>query len=108
MKLRFLFWETNKNTRGLPAMRPVLITTAHRGVFAGLISDDQDVSAKSMPLHHAKMAIYWGTTRGVMELAHSGPNGKSKISLPADIPMLNDITAVFNITETAWAKWQEA
>ena len=89
-------------------MKPVLVTTAHRGVFAGLISDDQDLTARSMPLMQAKMAIYWGTTKGVMELAHTGPNGRSKISLAADIPMLNDITAIFNITEDAWKKWQEA
>ncbi len=89
-------------------MKPVLITTQHRGVFAGLIPDDQDVSARSMPLTAAKMAIYWGTTRGVMELCATGPTAKSKISLPADIPMLNDITAVFDITPEAWVKWEAA
>jgi hypothetical protein len=89
-------------------MKPVLITTQHRGVFAGLVEDDQDINARSMPLKAAKMAIYWGTTRGVMELAQSGPTGKSRISLPADIPALHDITAVFEISPEAWAKWLEA
>ncbi len=89
-------------------MKPVLICTQHRGVFAGLISEDQDLTAKSMPLQEARMAIYWATTRGVMELAHTGPNSNSKISLPANIPMLNDITAIFEVTESAWKKWQEA
>ena len=89
-------------------MKPVLITTEHRGVFAGLIDNDQDITARSMPLKQAKMAIYWGTTRGVMELAQSGPTGNSRISLPADIPALHDITAVFEITPEAWAKWLEA
>lgn len=86
-------------------MKQVLITTAHRGVFAGEIADDQDLSAKSMPVQNAKMAIYWATTRGVMELASIGPNSRSKISLPANIPMLNDITAIFEITPEAWQKW---
>ncbi len=89
-------------------MKQVLVTTAHRGVFAGEIADDQDLTAKAMPLMNAKMAIYWATTRGVMELASVGPNSRSKISLPANIPMLNDITAIFEITPSAWAKWQEA
>lgn len=89
-------------------MKPVLITTVHRGVFAGLIPVDQDLSAKAMPLKEAKMAIYWGTTKGVMELCETGPTGKSKISAPADIPMLHDITAVFAISDEAWAKWQSA
>lgn len=86
-------------------MKQVLITTAHRGVFAGEISDDQDIAAKAMPLSNARMAIYWGTTRGVMELCESGPTKSSKISAPADIPMLHDITAIFTITPEAWAKW---
>ena len=89
-------------------MKPVLITTTHRGVFAGLISDDQDLSAKSMPLQEARMAIYFGTTRGVLELAHSGPTKNSKISLPANIAMLQDITAVVEVSEEAWAKWKTA
>ena len=89
-------------------MKPVLITTEYRGVFAGLIEDDQDLTARSMPMKSAKMAIYWGTTRGVMELCDTGPNSKSKISLPADIPMLHGITAIFDISADAWKKWETA
>lgn len=89
-------------------MKPVIVTTQHRGVFAGLIEEDQDLTAKQMPLKNAKMAIYWGTKRGVMELAETGPTASSKISAPADIPMLHDITAVFAITEEGWKKWQTA
>ena len=89
-------------------MKPVLITTEHRGVFAGLIDDDQDVTAKSMPLLSAKMAIRWGTDKGVMQLAKSGPTTKSKISDPADIAILHDITAVFDITPEAWNIWQKS
>jgi hypothetical protein len=88
--------------------KPVLITTAHRGVFAGLIHEGQDITVKAMPLKAAKMAIYWGTTKGVMELADVGPNSKSRISAPADIPMLHDITAIFDITPEAWKKWEAA
>jgi len=86
-------------------MKPVLITTAHRGVFVGLVPEDQDMSVKAMPLAAARMAIYWGTTKGVMQLAETGPTSKSRISAPADIAMLHDITAVFDVTPEAWAKW---
>ena len=89
-------------------MKPVLITTQHRGVFAGLVPEDQDVGARTMALKEARMAIYWGTTRGVMELAETGPTSKSKISAQADIPALHDITAVFEITGPAWEKWRAA
>ncbi len=89
-------------------MKPVLITTKHRGVFAGLIDDGQDMTARDMPLLQAKMAIKWGTDRGVMQLAETGPTNNSRISAAADIPMLHDITAVFTITPDAWKKWQKA
>ena len=89
-------------------MKQVLITTEHRGVFAGEINDKQDLKATSMPLKNAKMAIRWGTTRGVMELADTGPTGKSKISAQADIPMLHAITAILKITPEAWEQWKKA
>lgn len=86
-------------------MKQVLVTTQHRGVFAGEIEDDQDLGARSMPLKNARMAIYWGTKKGVMQLAETGPTDSSRISAPADIPMLHDITAIFEITPAAWAVW---
>lgn len=85
-----------------------LITTQHRGVFAGEIDDAQDLAVKAMPVRGARMAIRFGTTRGLMQLAETGPTADSRISAPADIPMLHDITAVFAITDEAWAKWQNA
>lgn len=88
-------------------MKQVIVTTAHRGVFGGEIDDDQDLAAKAMPLKNARMAIIWGTTKGLMQLAETGPTSSSKISAPADIPMLHDITAIFTITEEAWAKWNK-
>jgi len=87
---------------------PVLITTKHRGVFAGLVPEGQDLTASTMALKAAKMAIRWGTSRGLMQLCDTGPTPESKISAPADIPVLHDITAVFHITPEAWAKWQAA
>lgn len=88
-------------------MKQVIVTTQHRGVFAGEIPDDQDITAKAMPLKNARMAIYWGTTKGIMQLAETGPTASSKISAPADISMLHDITAIFAITPEAWAVWNK-
>ena len=83
-----------------------LVTTRHRGVFAGEIADDQDLAATSMPIMRARMAIRFGTTKGVLELAETGPTGQSRISSRADIAMLHDITGIFAITDAAWTKWQ--
>jgi hypothetical protein len=87
-------------------MIPVLVTTEHRGVFGGLVPQDQDFTARTIRLERARMAIYWGTTRGVMELAESGPTSKSKISAEATIEALHDVTAIMRIADEAWAKWQ--
>ena len=86
-------------------MKAIMVTTEHRGVFGGLVPDDQDMNARTMALKDARMAIRWGTSKGVMELAHTGPTKDSLISAPADIPALHDITAVFDITDKAWKKW---
>ena len=86
-------------------MKAVMVTTKHRGVFAGLVPDDQDMNALTMRLENARMAIRWATTRGVAELAKDGPNEGSKIGAPATIEALHDITAVWAITEEAWGKW---
>ena len=89
-------------------MKPILVTTKHKGVFAGLVPEDQDLNATTMRLESARCAIYWGTTKGVAELADSGPTKKSRIGAPADLEALHDITAVWSITEEAWKKWEAA
>lgn len=86
-------------------MKPVLVTTQHGGVFAGLVPDDQDLDARTLRLEQSRCAIYWGTTQGVAELARTGPTSKSKIGAPATIEALHDVTAVWAITPEAWGAW---
>lgn len=85
-----------------PKTRPVIICTEHRGVFYGWAKDTTGVDVH---LRDARMAIYWGTTRGVMELAETGPTGSSKISARADVD-LRKVTAVFEVTDSAAEKWE--
>jgi hypothetical protein len=84
--------------------RPVIVCTEFRGVFFGYAAD---TSGDTIHLERARMAIYWGTTRGVLELAEVGPNAKSKISARADIE-LRKITSVFEVTPEAAQKWEAA
>ena len=84
--------------------RPVIICTEFRGVFFGYA---KDTTNDTIQLRSARMAIYWGTTRGVMELAEVGPNAKSKISARADIEV-RKITAVFEVTPEAVKAWEAA
>jgi len=88
--------------------KPVMVTTKHRGVFAGLVPEDADLTVATLSLKKARMAIRFGTTKGVLQLAETGPTSTSKISAPADVPVLHDITAVFAVTPAAWEKWEAA
>ena len=83
--------------------RPVIVCTEFRGVFFGYA---EDTTGDTIRLAGARMAIYWGTSRGVMELAETGPTSSSKISAKADIEV-RKITAIFEVSEAAHAKWKE-
>lgn len=84
--------------------RPVIVTTEHRGVFYGLA---ENTSGDVIHLKGARMAIRFGTTRGLMELAETGPTATSKISSRADME-LRKVTAVFEVTPAAAEKWEGA
>lgn len=83
-------------------LRPVIVCTSHRGVFFGFASD---TTGDVIHLKNARMAIYWGTTKGVMELADTGPTSSSKISAQADIEV-RSITAVFEVSAAALKAWE--
>lgn len=82
-------------------LRPVIVCTLHKGVFFGFAGD---TSGKDVRLKDARMAMYWGTDRGVMQLAETGPTSRSKISAKADVD-LRDITAVFEVSPSALEAW---
>lgn len=82
--------------------RPVIVCTEYRGVFFGYA---EDTSGDAVQLKRARMAIYFGTTRGVMELAETGPTEKSRISARADIDV-RKATAVFEVTPEAVERWE--
>lgn len=84
--------------------RPVLICTKHRGVFFGYA---EDTTGNDVKLKRARMAIKFGTQRGVMQLAETGPTNSSKLSARADCD-LRDVTAVFEVTEAAVKAWEAA
>lgn len=81
--------------------RPVIICTEHRCVFFGYAIE---TSGDTISLTNARMAIAFGTTKGVMQLAETGPTERSKISAKADIEVRN-VTAVFEVSPEAKVKW---
>lgn len=85
--------------------RPVIVTTAHKGVFFGYA---EATDGEQIVLENARMAIYWGTSRGILELAETGPTSKSKIGATAPRISLRSITAVVDVTPAAEAAWKAA
>jgi len=87
-------------------MKNILITTLHRGVFFAQVNQETDLTAKMLTdLKNCRMAIYWGTTDGVMQLASDGPTSTSKIGAIADVDVMHDITAIFSVSDNAAKKW---
>jgi hypothetical protein len=86
--------------------RPVIVTTAHRGVFFGYIPDDAPTDAATIRLSRARNCVYWSTDcKGFMGLAANGPTAGCRIGPAADIE-LRDITAVLDVTPEAVARWE--
>lgn len=87
-------------------MKNILVTTQHRGVFFAQVEETADLTLRTLTnLKNCRMAIYFGTKNGVMELAQDGPNKNSKIGAPADVDVMHDITAVFSVTDKAAQAW---
>lgn len=84
--------------------RPVIVCTEYRGVFFGYAVDTK---SDVITLTGARMAIYWGTTKGIFELAETGPTSKSKISARADVE-LRKVTCVLEVSPDSAAKWEAA
>lgn len=93
---------SNKKTNG---ERYVLVTTEHRGVFAGFASD---TSGDTIKLRAGRNCIYWSASlKGFLGLASQGPDSSCKIGPAADIE-LRKITSVVEVTTEAQAKWETA
>lgn len=100
---------TNKTTKKKSAKkivgRYVLVTTAHRGVFAGIATK---TAGDTIKLRQARLCVYWSAdVKGFMGLAANGPTAGCRIGPPADIELRN-VTSVSEITESARAAWEAA
>lgn len=85
--------------------RPVIVTTAHRGVFFGYAGD---TSGETIKLKRSRLCLYWSRdVKGFMGLASGGPTTECRIGPQADIELRN-ITAVLEVTPEAVTAWEAA
>jgi hypothetical protein len=85
--------------------RPVLVTTAHKGVFFGYA---RQTDGDPIKLRAARNCIYWPSeNKGFLGLASIGPVPGARVGPAADIE-LRDITCVVECSSEAVAAWERA
>lgn len=93
--------ETATPTLGLP----VVVTTAHRGVFFGYVDGPAD--QKTIRLQRGRNCVHWSSaTRGFVGLAVTGPAKGSRVGPPATLT-LHDVTSVAEASAEAVKAWEE-
>jgi hypothetical protein len=92
-------------TKAKPKERYVLVTTAHRGVFAGYATD---TSGQAIKLRQGRNCLYWSSDcKGFLGLAATGPTHGCRIGPAADIELRN-ITSVSEVTDAAREAWEKS
>lgn len=98
---------SNETTSDQKLGRPVLVTTAHRGVFFGYLDPSYKAGDETVKLSQCRNCPRWRDTRGFLGLASDGPNDKCRVGPPADVE-LRSITAVVAVTPAAVERWESA
>ncbi len=85
--------------------RPVIVTTAHRGVFFGYA---EDTAGETIKLKRMRNCIFWSADcKGFIGLAKTGPTRNCRIGPEADAEVRN-VTAVLEVTPAAVEAWEAA
>lgn len=88
-----------------PLGKPVVVTTAHRGVFFGYA---ENTDGETIKLSACRNCIYWDTgMKGFVGLASDGPSAACKVGPAANMELRN-ITAVLECTTKAMKAWESA
>jgi hypothetical protein len=87
--------------------KPVLVTTAHRGVFFGYLTSEP--SKEKVTISKCRNVTYWDTaTKSFLGLAATGPTKNCRVSAAAGSDStLFDITGVFVCTPEAVEKFEQ-
>ena len=87
--------------------RYVLVTTVHRGVFAGYA--DGDTSGSTVVLRDGRNCFYWSSgMKGFLGLASVGPDKDCKVGPKVPRLELRNITSVSDVTPEAAERWESS
>ena len=83
---------------------PMVITTAHKGVFFGY-GDPSDKA--TIRIEKARMCVYWSQdVKGILGLAATGPSKNSKVGPAVPAITLRDVTSCMEASEEAAKAWE--
>lgn len=86
--------------------RPVVVTTAHRGVFFGNLIGPSD--GPTVKLSKGRNCLYWSKdVGGFVGLATKGPTSGCRVGPAADLELRN-VTSVVECSPEAVAAWEKA
>lgn len=98
----FLIFERRENE--MKEGQPIVVTTAHRGVFFGYF---KSMNGDSIVLTKARNCLYWPKeVHGFVGLATNGPISNSRIGPAVDEMKLLSVTAVLGASEAAVEVWE--
>jgi hypothetical protein len=84
--------------------RKVVVTTAHRGVFFGVLVEENGTVAV---LEECRNCLYWSSSeKGFLGLAANGPSASCRVGPAAVRTKLHDVTSVTDCTSEAVEKWE--
>ena len=87
------------------AVRYVVITTDHRGIFFGQLTS-LDTATRAGVLTEARNCLKWSSeVRGFLGLAATGPIGSSRVGPAVPRLELTGITSVTDCTPAAAEQW---
>jgi hypothetical protein len=89
-----------------PPATPVLVTTAHRGVFFGYSRDE---AGEKVTLANCRNVLYWGqAVKGFLGLAVTGPDKTCRVGPAAPSVSLFGVTSVTRVSDEAVAAFEKA
>jgi hypothetical protein len=84
--------------------RPIIVTTARRGVFFGYTTEDAEgiIARGNLTMTNARNCLYWSKeTHGYLGLAAIGPQNGSRVGPAVPRLSLESVTSVADCSEAA-------
>lgn len=89
--------------------RPVMITTARRGVFFGYMEGAVPEPGQPATITNARNCVYWSSDlHGFLGLAAAGPGERCRIGPPVPELTVYEVTSITQTTAEAAKAWEAA